>query len=86
MSKKQTITNIIAHINEHNPGLPKDAKILCGMIAVSEFFDEIIGEVQDTEATMWKIMFITMKDKDGHKKYVKGKKRDVRKMFDYCFE
>jgi hypothetical protein len=27
-----------------------------------------------------------MKDKDGHKKYVKGRKRDVKKMFDYSFE
>jgi len=86
MSKKQTIATIINHINEHNPGLPNDAKILCGMIAVSEFFDEIVGEIDEKESAMWKIMFITMKDKDGHKKYVKGRKRDVKKMFDYSFE
>lgn len=84
MSKKIFIENIISHVNDHNPGLPINAKILCSIIAVSAFFEEIIGEVQDTDDSVWQIMFITVKYKDGYKKYVKGKKKDVRKMFDYC--
>lgn len=86
MSKKQFISNIIDHVKNYNPGLRSDGKILCYIIAMSEKFEEIYGEVQDTDSTVWKIMFITMKDQDGHKIFVKGKKRDVRKMFDYCFE
>jgi DNA polymerase II small subunit/DNA polymerase delta subunit B len=86
MSKKDSINTLISAIHEMNPGLPKHAKILCRMVSVSEFFDEIVGEVDDTDMTVWKVMFISLPTNNGHTEFVRGKRKKVRKMFDLSLD
>ncbi len=82
VSVSKSVVDILSVIRDTNPGLPKNAKVLCRIRKCSS------EQGEEDENTTYEIMFIcpsSKKDKSfvGVTKNIKGTKKIIMRLFDY---
>ena len=81
ISVSKSVLDILSVIRDMNPGLPKDAKVLCHIRKCSS------EQGEEDENTTYEIMFIRPAAKKdsfvGVTKKIRGTKKNIRRLFDY---